>query len=120
MDVFFADDNVVEPDVLFIRAEHSERVEKKFIRNAPDVVVEVSSPSTRRLELVRKRELYERFGVPEYWFAHLEAERLEVYVLSEGSYPAPRLMYPGEALQSLQLPGFRMPVGEALGGEPES
>jgi len=44
MDVFFADDNVVEPDVLFIRAEHSERVEKKFIRAAPDVVVEVSSP----------------------------------------------------------------------------
>lgn len=120
MDVFFADDNVVEPDVLFIRAEHSERVEKKFIRAAPDVVVEVSSPSTRRLELVRKRELYERFGVPEYWFVDLEAERVEVYVLTEGAYPAPQLMYPGETLQSQQLPDFRMSVAEALGGEPES
>jgi Uma2 family endonuclease len=87
--------------------------------SAPDLVVEISSPSTRRLELVRRRELYERFGVPEYWFVDLEAERVEVYVLVEGSYPAPRLIYSGEVAQSTQLPGFQMPVAEALGGEPE-
>src|SRR5215831_634004 len=58
-DVYFSETNVVEPDVLFISAEHQHRVEKRFIRSAPDLVVEVSSPSTRRLELVRKRDLYE-------------------------------------------------------------
>ncbi len=55
-DVCFSDINVVEPDVLFVRADRLDRVERKFIQSAPDIVVEVSSPSSRRLELVRKRE----------------------------------------------------------------
>src|SRR5712691_9261435 len=88
-DVYFSHTNVVEPDVLFVRGDHAERVEKKFVRSAPDVVVEVSSPSTRRFELVRKRELYERFGVPEYWYVDLDADRVEVYRLEEGRYGMP-------------------------------
>ncbi|MEX2552885.1 MAG: Uma2 family endonuclease [Actinomycetota bacterium] len=71
----------VEPDVLFVRADHVDRVENRYVRGAPDLVVEISSPSTRRLELVRKRDLYARFGVPEYWYVDLEAELLEVYAL---------------------------------------
>src|SRR5919198_542289 len=72
-DVYFSEANVVEPDVVYVREENRVRLEKKFLRAAPDLVVEVSSPTTRRLELVRKRELYERFGVPEYWFVDLDA-----------------------------------------------
>ena len=106
--------------MLFVRADHAEQVGKKFIKHAPDLVVEISSPSTRRLELVRKRELYERFGVPEYWYVDLDADRVEIYVLTEGSYPAPKLKYAGGVLESTQLPGFQMPVEEALGIEPES
>src|SRR5437867_5528608 len=53
-DVFFSDTNVVEPDVLYVRPENIARIETKYVRSAPDVVVEVSSPTTRRLELVRK------------------------------------------------------------------
>jgi Uma2 family endonuclease len=114
-DVFFSDSNVVEPDVLFVRADHAERVEKKFVRSAPDVVVEVSSPSTRRLELVRKRELYERFGVPEYWYVDLQADRIEVFRLEEGRYETPLLLTRSERLASRQLPGFEIDVGTVLG-----
>src|SRR5439155_14980562 len=85
-DVFFSDTNVVEPDVIFIPPEHLARMEKRFIRSAPDLVIEVSSPSTRRLELIRKRELYERFGVPEYWCIDLDADRAEVYRLEAAAY----------------------------------
>lgn len=67
-DVFFSDTNVVEPDVIFVLADNDGRLEEMFVRGAPDLVIEVSSPSTRQLELVRKLKLYERFGVPEYWF----------------------------------------------------
>jgi Uma2 family endonuclease len=114
LDVFFADDNVVEPDVVFVRADNLERIKQKFIENAPDLVVEVSSPPTRRLELVRKRELYQRFGVPEYWYIDLEADRVEAYRLTEGAYPPPQIRYPGEAWESSVLVGFSMPVDEAL------
>jgi Uma2 family endonuclease len=117
-DVFFDDDNVIEPDVLFVRAEHAERVEKPFVRAAPDVVVEVSSPSTRRLEIVRKRELYARFGVPEYWYVDLDADRVEVYRLEDDLYRLPIIKLRGDTLESPQIPGFAILVDDLL-GEPE-
>jgi Uma2 family endonuclease len=118
-DVYFSHTNVVEPDVLFVRGDHAERVEKKFVRSAPDVVVEVSSPSTRRLELVRKRELYERFAVPEYWYVDLDADRIEVYRLQEDRYRAPALLGRGERLVSPLLPDFGVDVDEVLGAPEE-
>jgi len=114
-DVFFSDTNVVEPDVIFIRPEHLARMEKKFIRSAPDLVIEVSSPSTRRLELIRKRELYERFGVPEYWFIDLDADRAEVYRLEAAAYPAPALFGRGQTMESPQIPGLKLSVEDLLG-----
>ena len=114
-DVYFSHTNVVEPDVVFVRADHAERVERMFVRSTPDVVVEVSSPSTRRLELVRKRELYERFGVSEYWYVELDAERIEVYRLHERRYAAPALITRGERLESPLLPGFAVAVQDVLG-----
>jgi len=80
------------------------------------VSAEVSSPSTRRLELVRKRELYERFGVPGYWFVDLDADRLEVYRLDEQArYGPPRLWARAETFESLEVPGFRLAVDDILG-----
>jgi Uma2 family endonuclease len=115
LDVYFSDASVVEPDVLFVREESLAKIEPQFIRSAPDLVVEVSSPSTRRLELTRKRDLYERFAVPEYWFIDLEAERVEVYRLVGGRYENPTLLRRHEALTSPILPGFALSVDELLG-----
>jgi Uma2 family endonuclease len=114
VDVYFTDRDVVEPDVLVVRAEHLRRVEERLIRGAPDVVVEVSSPSTRRLELVRKRELYERFGVPEYWYVDLDADRIELYRLDRGRYDAPRLLGREDRLSSQKLPGFEASVDDLI------
>jgi Uma2 family endonuclease len=114
-DVYFSETNVVEPDVVYVRAENRDRFEKRFFRSAPDVVVEVSSPSTRRLELIRKRELYERFGVPEYWFVDLDAERIEAYRLEKGRYGHPLLLARGESLETPQAPGLVLAVDDVLG-----
>ena len=77
--------------MLFVRAEHLDRFTDRYIGAAPDLVVEVSSPSTRRTDVVRKRALYERFAVPEYWFVDLDADRIEVYLLEGDRYPTPTL-----------------------------
>lgn len=114
-DVYFSERDVVEPDVVFVRPDHLGRVETQVIRGAPDVVVEVSSPSTRALELRRKRELYEREGVPEYWYVDLEADRVEVHRLEGGRYGLPRLLGSGDTLESGQLPGFAVAVDDVLG-----
>ncbi len=114
-DVYLSDDSVVEPDVLFVAVEHIERVDDKYVKGAPDLVVEISSPSTRRLELIRKRDLYARFGVPEYWYVDLEVDRVEVYRLRDGDYGVPTLFYPGQSIESSVLPGFAILADEALG-----
>jgi Uma2 family endonuclease len=113
-DVYFSDTDVVEPDVLFVREENRAKLEERYIRSAPDIVVEVSSPSTRRLELSRKKSLYEQFGVPEYWSVDLEADRIEIYRLEEGHYRLPILVGLDDALESPLLPGFNAKVGEIL------
>ena len=113
-DVFFSDTSVVEPDVLFVRGDHLDRLEERFVRSAPDLVVEISSPSTRKLELVRKRDLYERFGVPEYWYVDLDADLIQVYRLDAG-YGIARVWGRGDAIEADSLPGLSLSVDEILG-----
>ena len=114
-DVYFSEDEVVEPDLLFILPETTARIESRYLRGAPNVVVEISSPSTRRLELVRKRELYERYGVPEYWYVDLDADRIEVYRLVGATYGMPELLGRGDTLRSAALEGFEAEVDYILG-----
>jgi Uma2 family endonuclease len=113
--VYLSHTNLLEPDVLFVRPQHAGRIERPFVRGAPDLVVEVSSPSTRRRDLGRKRELYEEFGVPEYWFVDLDAGLVEVHRLGDGRYAAPRRLGPGDTLESPLLPGFALAVDDLLG-----
>lgn len=114
-DVFFSDHDVVEPDVLFVREDNLDRIEERVVRGAPDVVVEVSSPSTRRLELVRKLELYRSFGVPEYWYVDLDADRVEVYTLEDDRYGEPRFLGRRDTLDTPLAPGFSIAVDDVLG-----
>src|SRR5438093_10088715 len=68
IDVFLSDVDVVQPDVVFVAADRvSDLGEESSVRIPPDVVVEVSSETTRRDDLTRKKGLYERYGVAEYW-----------------------------------------------------
>jgi Uma2 family endonuclease len=114
-DVFFADDSVVEPDVLYVGEPDRKKVEVKLVRGAPDVVVEVSSPSTIRIDLVRKLELYQRFGVPEYWYVDLDADRIEIHRLVQARYGVPSFLRRGDTLTSGQVPGFELAVDDILG-----
>ena len=102
-----SDRDVFEPDVLYVLERTRDRVGERYVEGPPDLVVEVSSPSTRRQDLVRKRRVYERFEVPEYWFVDLDADRVEVYVLRTGRYGAPVVCEGGEALRSTILEGLR-------------
>src|SRR5881296_1025789 len=114
-DVYFSETNVVEPDLIYVRPENLGRFDERYYPAPPDLVVEVSSPSTRRLELVRKRELYERFGVPEYWFVDLDADRVEVYRLERNGFGRPTFLGRGETLETPQAPGFALTVQDLLG-----
>lgn len=81
-DIQIDDDTVVQPDIVIFQPERATVVHPESappVGLVPDIAVEVSSPSTRRLDIVHKRRLYERSGVAEYWFVDREAEVVDVY-----------------------------------------
>ena len=114
VDVYFSHTTVVEPDILYFRGAYPERPGERFIRVTPDLVVEISSPSTRRVDLGRKRDLYERMGVPEYWFVDLQKDEVRVFRLADGGYGEPEVLHAGDTLESSGAPGFRIEVAELL------
>lgn len=113
-DVFFTEQDVVEPDVVYVSAARADRLEERFVRGAPDLVVEVSSPGTRRVDLTRKRDLYERHDVPEYWVVDLDADRVEVHRLEAGRYGTPTLLGRDKRLSAPLLPGVAVAVAELV------
>lgn len=91
VDIVFAPKQVAIPDLVFVRRERLHIIGAKAIEAAPDIVVEVLSPSTRRRDLGAKQRLYAAFGVPEYWIADPKHHTLAVLVLRDGRYePLPQ------------------------------
>ena len=83
-EVRFAGDIKVQPD-LFVVCDH-QKIKNKYIDGAPDFVVEILSLSTRRRDLTVKKDVYEKFGVKEYWIIDPKAESIDVYLLKDGKY----------------------------------
>jgi Uma2 family endonuclease len=105
-DVVLSDSNVVEPDLLFIAEDQLDILTEMNVRGAPALIVEVLSDPRR--DRVRKRDLYARFGVLEYWVVDPDADRVEVYRLRGGAYAKPEMLEPGETLTYERLPGLRI------------
>jgi Uma2 family endonuclease len=113
-DLYVDDRSFVIPDVVLLAAEALRRLDPRRIELTPDLLVEVSSPSTRRLDVVVKRALYERIGVPEYWFVDLDADRIEVYRLVAETYGGPALVGRDGRLDPPHLPGLTVEVADVL------
>jgi Uma2 family endonuclease len=85
-DVVFSELSVVEPDLLYVSRERSGILTDKHVRGAPDLVVEILSPATRKTDEVTKRKLYERFDVREYWVVDPELDAVKVYRRDGGAF----------------------------------
>lgn len=88
-DVILSDNDVVQPDVLIV-CDRS-KIKEAGIFGAPDVVFEVISPGTEAKDRKKKRDLFERFGVKEYFMVHPQREYVEKYSLDGGIYGKPEL-----------------------------
>jgi Uma2 family endonuclease len=86
IDVELSESQSFQPDVVFVARERMGILGTQKIGGAPDLVVEVLSPSTGYYDLTAKREVYERAGVVEYWIVDPERRTVEVLALNEGAY----------------------------------
>jgi Uma2 family endonuclease len=111
-DVILSDENIVQPDILFIRQERNAIIGEANLQGAPDLVVEVLSMGTRLKDLGIKRKTYAGFGVQEYWIVDPEAETVEVLVWSEPGYVRAGIYANTDCLSSPMLPDLNLPVTE--------
>ena len=117
-DVVLSNTDVVQPDLLFVRPGRRGIVGRR-VEGAPDLAVEILSPSSRRLDEVIKRHAYERFDVLELWVVDPETEVVRVYARDAGgpfSRPRELAVEHGDVLETALLPGFSVPVAELFAG----
>jgi Uma2 family endonuclease len=110
LDVKFSMHSVVQPDLFFVRRERVEIVTDDYVDGAPDLIVEVLSPSNRMQDLVRKAALYADHGVAEYWIVDPESEKIGVNVWRDGQYVAASTE--DGIARSVVLPGLELSSNE--------
>jgi Uma2 family endonuclease len=74
VDVYLDNENVYQPDIFFISNERKGIIKKDGIHGAPDLVIEILSPSNKRDDTVKKKEVYQKAGVKEYWYLDPETK----------------------------------------------
>ena len=113
-DVILSDENVVQPDLLFVSTARAAIVTEDNIQGAPDLVVEILSESSRKKDEVTKRKLFERFGVQEYWIVDPELEIVKIFKLTQHGYGRASELSKetNDVLTTELLPGFDCAVSE--------
>ncbi len=111
-------DTVVQPDLVVVCGR--EKMRESHVRGAPDLLVEIISPSTARKDEGIKRDRYERAGVPEYWVVYPVERVVHCYRLDGGRYGAPEVVgLEDGSLTSSRFPDLEVDLSELFGAEPE-
>ncbi|MBI2470883.1 MAG: Uma2 family endonuclease [Planctomycetes bacterium] len=89
-DILFSEEDIVQPDVIFVSNENKKVITKDNIKGSPDLLVEILSPSTSRRDIGIKKKLYAGHGVREYWIVDPERETVEVFRLKGPEFEGKR------------------------------
>ena len=105
----------VEPDLVYVSRERMNIISDRGIEGAPDLVVEVLSPSTRSRDLGIKLRRYAAAGVPQYWTLDPEARVLLPYGLGAQGYELIDTFGPGAIFSPRLFPGLEIPIDDLWG-----
>ena len=120
LDMVLSPHQVTQPDVLFIAQDRLSMIQR-VVMGPADLVMEVVSLGGRNRDRIEKRDLYEQYGVQEYWIIDPEPKTVEVLFLERSRYELVTRAGPGQLAQSRLLPGFKVevdPLFADLVGEP--
>lgn len=103
VDVTLSETVVVQPDLLYISSHNREIITETHITGAPDLVIEILSPSSVRKDRFDKYGIYQRFAIPHYWLVDAPGEFIEIYSLNdEGLY----VRTGAASTDNFTMPGF--------------
>lgn len=108
--VFILDADPVQPDLFLLLPNQKGLISSRGVEGAPSLVIEVLSPSNPEHDRIRKRALYARGGVREYWIVSPEAATVEVLVLEGGAYRTHLRAGGDEPVTSPLLPDLTFPA----------
>ena len=114
IDVVLSDENIVQPDILFISKQRLSIITEKNIQGAPDLVVEILSPGTAEKDKILKRKLYAKFGVKEFWLVDGKKKEIEVLSLQEEDLKRWKVYTGEETLCSSLWQDIRIPINEVF------
>src|SRR5260370_10364134 len=110
IDVELGPKNVFQPDLVVVLNAHLDRVAEKKIIGAPDLVVEVASPSTAAYDRLTKYEKYAHAGIREYWMVKPKSRSVELVLLQGSEYRSLRIFRGEHALPSRIVPNLSVSV----------
>jgi len=106
--VVLSANDVIEPDLFVIRNEQRSELSRRSFNGAPAIVIEILSPSNRRMDLQRKALLYANAGVEEYWMIDPEKRRILIQRLVAGKVDLE--IFTSGSVTSAVLPGFTVGI----------
>src|SRR5476651_1829455 len=92
--------------MLYISEERKSELIKDRIEGAPDLIIEILSPSNAYYDLRQKKDIYEKYGVKEYIIIDPIAQNADLYVLKNGAFYLHQKAENNQAIASILLPGF--------------
>lgn len=110
IEVHFDRLRAAQPDLIFITQKRLPIIGEKVITGAPDLIVEILSPGSRRADLGWKRTLYAQGGVPFYWVLDPVARTVRPFRLDQGAYRADPILRPSQTLACPLFPGITTDV----------
>ncbi len=111
-DVILSEENVAQPDILFVRKERSGVITELNLQGAPDLAVEILSPGTRKKDLEIKKKIYARYGVQEYWVVDPDADTVEILILGDTGYASAGVYDRTQRLSSALLPDLSLELSD--------
>ncbi len=113
-DVILSAENVVQPDILFVRTEHASIIGEANLEGPPDLAVEILSPATKAKDLELKKKTYAHFGIQEYWVVDPDTGTVEVLTWSAAGYVKIETYGKLDRLSSPLFPQLELPLTQVF------
>lgn len=115
-DVLLSDEDIVQPDIIFISKGREGIITERNIEGPPDLVIEIISESSKEIDRTIKRKLYARYGISVYWIVDPETRSIEVLSLGKDGYETLMSLEGDALLTSPTFAGLKIPLKEIFEG----
>jgi Uma2 family endonuclease len=109
LDVHFDEENIYQPDLMYISIARTNIIQR-WVMDAPDFVVEILSEGNPKHDKVKKKKIYGKYGVTEYWIVYPKEEQIEVYHNKRNSMKLVQTVGKTGQIASKAITGFVLEV----------